>query len=489
MKKYIVAIDQSTSATKVFLIGEKGRILRRASKPHGQFYPHAGWAEHDAAEIWQNTLCGIKEVTSGVDTGEIAALSICNQRDTTLFWDKATGEPLRRAIVWQDVRAGELCSELSAHAERIRSVTGLELSPYYSAAKAAHALRADRDLMQKAKDGEALIGTVDSYLIYRLTKGKNFFTDVTNASRTQLFDIDKLDYDAGICEAFGIPVHCLARALPSDGDFGTVDREYLPGDVRITGVMGDSHASLFAQGCTKRGMVKTSYGTGSSVMMNTGRERVSAKGLSASIAYGFDGEVDYVLEGNITHSGDTLRWLCDEAEMASSPAEAERIAASVGDCGGVYLVPAFSGMGAPYFVSEARAAFVGLSRSSTRAHMVRAAVESMAYQNADVILSMLSHANCEIDRLNADGGGCKNGLLMQLQADLLLCPVSASSETELSALGSAIMAARKCGLYTAEEAETGEKKLYMPRITKEERDERMRKWFEAVSLVLGRSIE
>ena len=267
---------------------------------------------------------------------------------------------------------------------------------------------------------------MDSCLIYRLTKGRSFLTDVTNASRTQLFNIDLLQYDSEACRIFGIPEGCIAGVLPSDGDFGIVDSEILPGDVRITGVMGDSHASLFAQGCRRPGMVKTSYGTGSSVMMNTGRRRVDAKGLSASIAYGFRGEINYVLEGNITHSGDTLRWLCDEAQLATSPAEVEKIASSVPDAGGVYLVPAFSGMGAPYFDSEARAAFVGMSRSTTRAHMVRAALESMAYQNADVIRSMLLQADCEIGQLHADGGGCKNALLMHLQADLLGCSVCAS---------------------------------------------------------------
>ena len=485
MKKYIIAIDQSTSASKAFLIGEKGRILRRVSKPHQQYYPNAGWAEHDAEEIWQNVLSGIHEAAKDIDPNEIAALSLCNQRETTVFWDRKTGMPLRKAIVWQDVRAGELCNELSAHADRVRKATGLELSPYYPAGKAAHALREDKELALKAEGGDALIGTVDSYLIYRLTNGKSLYTDVTNASRTQLFDIGSLRYDADICAAFGIPVHSLAAVLPSDGSFGTVYSAYLPGSIPITGVMGDSHASLFAQGCIKPGMVKTSYGTGSSVMMNTGKNRIAAKGLSASIAYGWKGETDYVLEGNITHSGDTLRWLCNEAEMAATPAEAEKIASSVADCGGVYLVPAFSGMGAPYFDSEARAAFVGLSRSSTRAHMVRAAVESMAYQNADVILNMLASAQCDLPRLNADGGGCKNALLMQLQADLLQCPVSASDETELSALGSAIMAAEKCALFTVQEALTGEKRIYEPAISKTERDGLMRRWRGAVKRVLS----
>ena len=485
MKKYLVAIDQSTSASKVFLIGEGARILRRFSKAHRQFYPTDGWAEHDTEEIWQNIKEGILQVTSGIEPSEIAALSLCNQRETTAFWDK-NGCSLRPAIVWQDVRALELCGELSGKAARVKQLTGLDLSPYYPAAKAAHALQSDHKLRRMAARGEVRIGTIDSFLIYKLTEGEVFATDVSNASRTQLFDIYNMRFDGEMCALFGIDMACLAKVLPSDGCFGSVRGLEPLKDVPIIGVMGDSHASLFAQRCFSPGMTKTSYGTGSSVMMNTGtKPQSSGHGLSTSVAYGFQGETHYVLEGNITHSGDTLKWLCEQAEMVESVSEVEKTALRVPDSGGVYLVPAFSGMGAPHFDAEARGAFIGLNRATTRAHMVRAAMESMAYQNADVISAMQADAGMALSRLRADGGGCKNHTLMQLQADLLGCEVVTSEETELSALGSAIMAGAALGLWTCEEVNTATAHRYLPQITPAERQKRMDGWRCAVERVLN----
>ena len=487
MKKYIVAIDQSTSASKVFLADGNGTIVRRFSKPHRQYYPAPGLAEHDAEEIWQNVLEGMSEVTRDIDKEEIAAVSVCNQRETTAFWSRKDGCALRRAIVWQDVRAHELCGELAASAEEVKRASGIALSPYYSAAKAAHALREDPSLLARAKDGEALIGTIDSFLIYKLTGGQTFATDVSNASRTQLFNIRRLSFDGDLCALFGVPPKCLPRPLMSDADFGTVAAPEKLKGVPVTGVMGDSHSSLFAQKCLYEGMTKTSYGTGSSVMMNTGTQACESKnGLSTSIAYGFRGQVKYVLEGNITHSGDTLKWLVEQAQMASSVAEVEQIALSVKDSGGVYLVPAFSGMGAPDFDETARGAFIGLSRASTRAHMVRAALESMAYQNAAVINAMQADAGAHIAVLHADGGGCKNETLMQLQADLLGCPLEAGDETELSALGCALMAAEKTLGTDAEKQRVGKTRLYEPGISERERLSRMDGWYAAVRRVLNK---
>ena len=484
MKKYIIAIDQSTSASKVFLLDESAAILRRFSKPHRQYYPGGGGAEHDAEEIWQNVKEGIISVTDGIDKSSIAALSLCNQRETTVFWDKS-GKPLRKAIVWQDVRSAAVCEELKGGAKRVKDVTGLDLSPYYPAGKAAFALRGDRELLSMAASGDAYIGTVDSYLIYRLTGGNSFCQDISNASRTQLFDIRNKKYDAAMCDLFGVPIIALPKVLPSDGNFGETNAQGIAGGIPITGVMGDSHASLYAQGCVKEGMTKTSYGTGSSVMMNTGKTAFSSgSGLSTSIAYGCKGETYYVLEGNITHSGDTLRWLSDEAEMVSSPAKVEETALTVEDNGGVYLVPAFSGLGAPYFDSDARAAFIGISRSTRRAHMVRAALESMAYQNADVIYSMQSDSGVPVSLLHSDGGGCKNKTLMQLQADLLGCPVEASEETELSALGSAAMALSSLGLN--DKPNLGGTVLYEPKTDKAQRRQLMERWHRAVSMIRTR---
>ncbi len=487
MNGYIVAIDQSTSASKVFLTDENARIVRRFSKPHRQYYPCPGGAEHDAEEIWQNVREGISAVTDGIDRRLIKALSVCNQRETTVFWDKSTGLPLRNAIVWQDVRASLLCAALSGEADYVKLTSGLGLSPYYPAGKAAFALNEDPALGKRAAGGDALIGTVDSYLIFRLTGGRRFCQDVSNASRTQLFDIYTGGYDDRLCEIFGVPRACLPEVLPSDGEFGEVSAEGLPAGVPITGVMGDSHASLFAQRCTEPGMVKTSYGTGSSVMMNTGAKPLrSSSGLSTSVAYGYRGVTKYVLEGNITHSGDTLRWLCDEAELCASPAEVERVALSVKDSGGVFLVPAFSGMGAPYFDADARAAFVGMSRQTSRAQLVRAALESMAYQNADVIYAMQKDAGCDISVLHADGGGCGNETLMRFQADLLGCPLMAARESELSALGSAMMAGEKAGLYDIKALEPFPTRLYTPAIDAARREELMNGWHAAVRIVLGK---
>ncbi len=481
MSAYIIAIDQSTSASKVMLVDENCRIARRFSKKHHQYYDGPGRVEHDAEEIFQNVVEGIGEVTKDIAPEAIAALAISNQRETTAFWDRASGQAVRRAIVWQDVRAQELCRALSDQADTVSKKTGLKLSPYYPAAKAAHALREDASLSQRAARGEICIGTIDSYLVYRLTGGKRFLTDVSNASRTQLFDIRRLCFDEELCRIFGIPFACLARPISSDGDFGVTDCAGVPSGIRISGVLGDSHASLFGHGCTQEGMVKTSYGTGSSVMMNTGAAALDpGKGLSTSIAYGFGGRTDYVLEGNITHSGDTLVWLCDKAQMAQSPLEVEKIAASVEDTDGVFLVPAFSGLGAPYFDENARAAFVGINRGTTRAHMVRAALESMAYQNADVIGVMQDISGRRVSVLHADGGGCKNALLMRLQANLLGCPVEASDEGELSALGAALMAGISVGLFKPDSKVPGEKRSFAPDIDEQTRLQRMAAWQDAV---------
>ncbi len=482
MERYIVSIDQSTSASKVFLMDSRGKLARRFSVRHKQYYPKPGWAEHDADEIWHNVSRGLREVTEGLDPRRLAAVSVTNQRETTVFWDRATGAPVRPAIVWQDVRGSQLCAELAQNSDIVRKRTGLSLSPYYSAAKAAYALRADASLRARAESGDICIGTVDSFLIHRLTGGRRFATDMSNASRTQLFSLDSLAWDNSLCRIFGIPVCSLADILPSDGDFGFTDCECLPNGIPVTGVLGDSHASLFGHGCTETGMTKTSYGTGSSVMMNVGDRPVSPRdGLSCSVGYCCGGRACYVLEGNITCSGDTLNWLCEQAELCSSAAEVESVSASVPDTGGVYLVPAFSGLGAPYFDSGARAAIIGMNRATTRAHIVRAALESMAYQNADVAEVMAENAGSRLTALHADGGGSRNGLLMQFQADLLGCDVLCASCEELSAVGAGLMAGLATGFITDASACLATDREYRARISPDERSDRMAGWRAAVA--------
>ena len=479
--RHIIAIDQSTSASKVFLLDEKGEIIRRFSKAHQQFYPQPGHVEHDAEEIWQNVQEGIAEVSQGAPT--VAALAISNQRETTVLWERKTGRPLGKAVVWQDVRGEALCQSLSAHADMVRRQTGLPLSPYFPAAKAASVLQANPAWQAGAQSGDVCIGTVDSYLVYRLTEGKIFQTDVSNASRTQLMQLDTLAWSEELCALFGIPMSCLPQIVPSDASFGVTEGGcVIPAGIPITGVMGDSHAALFGQGCHKVGMAKATYGTGSSVMMNIGRKpALSEHGLATSVGFSFQDEICYVLEGNITCSGDTLCWLQDEAGLIHAAAETEAISASVPDTQGVYLVPAFSGLGAPHGDSDARALICGMNRSTTRAHIVRAALESLAYQDADVISAMEHDTGSQLSELKVDGGPTRNALLMQFQADLLGCPVQCAGASELSALGAGYMAGLTTGLYAGMgiiSPNAGQR--YFPQMTEAQRKPLLDGWKKAV---------
>ncbi len=480
MERYVIAVDQSTSASKVFLVDAQGEIVKRFSKEHRQFYPKPGYVEHDAQEIWQNVLEGIHAVASGLEKEQLCAIALSNQRETTVLWERETGQPVMHAIVWQDVRGEALCRQLEAHEAMVEHKTGLKLSAYYPAAKAASALADAPELRDRVRSGEICIGTIDSYLVYRLTGGKVFATDVSNASRTELCDIHSLAWDEALCGLFDIPMSCLAEIRHSDGDFGRMEGL----DIPITGVMGDSHAALFGQGCLKAGMAKATFGTGSSVMLNVG-ERVaqSQNGLSASVGFGFAGKTCYVLEGNITCSGDTLRWLRDEARMIGAVDEVEAIAQSVENSGGVYLIPAFSGLGAPYFDGDARAALIGMSHSTTRAHIVRAALESLAFQDADVVDAMSRDTGIAISELRVDGGPTRNALLMQCLSDLTGARIQCARQSELSALGAAYMAGLKTGLYTAFDRIPAVGKAgqtYTTTIGAAERESRLAAWRDAV---------
>lgn len=476
MKGHIIAVDQSTSSSKVFLLGENAEILRRYSKEHKQFYPQSGQAEHDAGEIWRYVLEGIHAVAQDMDA---AGLAISNQRETTVFWDRQTGEPLCRAIVWQDVRGEYICRELAQHASRVKELTGLSLSAYFLAAKAAAKLREDPSLRKRAEEGSLCIGTVDSYLIHRLTGGRVFATDVSNASRTQLMNLHTLAWSEELCKLFDIPLHCLPAIHPSDHMFGTTRLDGLAG-VPITGVMGDSHAAFFGQGCDAPGLVKATFGTGSSVMMHIGSKPVlSSRGLATSVGYSMNGQTCYVLEGNITSSGDTLRWLRDEMGMVADVAEVEKEASLMEDAGGVYLVPAFSGLGAPYNQPEARAVISGISRGNGRRHILRAALESMAFQDADVIAAMAEDTNAPLSELRVDGGPTANQTLMQFLADVLGYPVQCAAASELSALGAGLMAARKLNLWQGATLKKGVR--YAPGRDQAWRNQQLMGWRAAVN--------
>ena len=441
---HIIAVDQSTAATKAFLLDEAGRIVARTHKAHQQFYPQPGFVEHDAAEIWRNVEEGIRALAAKTD--QVAAIAISNQRETTVFWHRDSGEPLCPAIVWQDVRGNAICEELAAHEEEVSRLTGIDLSAYFPAAKAAAKLRERPDFLELARENKLCIGTVDSYLVFRLTQGASFTCDVSNASRTQLMDLNTLRFSPWLCDLFGIPINCLPQILPSDAVFGQARLPGLP-DIPIVGVMGDSHAAFFGHGCEEEGMVKASFGTGSSVMMNIGTKPLcSQSGLSTSVGYSYQGKTCYVLEGNVTASGDTLRWLIDEAGLARDFEELERLAAETPDANGVYLVPAFSGLGTPYNQAQSRALICGLNRGRQRRHILRAGLESLAYQDAAIIAAMEEDTGFPVKELMVDGGPASNATLMQFLSDVTGRVVRCAQAPEQSALGAAKMAALALGI-------------------------------------------
>ncbi|MBQ8653873.1 MAG: glycerol kinase GlpK [Clostridia bacterium] len=478
--KYILGIDQSTAGTKAALMDQQGRLSHAVRRRHQQYYPAPGYVEHDAEEIWQNVKALMAEAAQGVDKADIAGVSISNQRETTVIWERATGKPVHRAIVWQDVRAKGLTDSLADRADFVRRTTGLMLSPYFSAAKAAAVLKANPDLMARAQAGELCFGTVDSYLLYRMTDGKSFKTEVSNASRTQLMDLHTLKWSVELADMFGLPMSMLADEIcMSDADFGEVTAVESLRGVHVRSMLGDSHAALYGHGCVKPGMVKATYGTGSSIMMNVGDKPVLCEGgLSSSVGFGAKGRVCYVLEGNVTCSADTLMWLKDELQLISSMDDLAE-ASQVESTGGVYLIPAFAGLGAPWFYENARAMLFGMNRGTRRAHVIRAALESIAHQNADVMDAMGRDANCPVTALEADGGGSVNPLLMQMQSDLVPCKVTVPAEREVSLLGAAMLAGHGTGMLP-ENVQLPLEAEYTPAMTDEQRQASRAGWLDAL---------
>jgi glycerol kinase len=453
----ILGIDQSTSGTKALLFDQAGNIVVRADVPHAQHYPRPGWVEHDAEEIFANTLRAAKEAidASGVAPASIAAVAVSNQRETAVVWSRKSGKPVHNAVVWQCRRGADICGRLEAAgaAPAVKEKTGLVLSPYFSASKIAWILEDVPGAREAADSGELLCGTVDSWLVWKLTSGAVHATDYSNASRTQLFNLSTLDWDGDLLRLFGIPRSMLAELRFSDETFGRTDLGgLLPAPVPITGVMGDSHAALFGQCCFSRGMAKATYGTGSSIMMNIGgRRALSERGLVTSIAWGMGGKVEYVFEGNINCAGSTIQWLVEDLALIASAKEAGSLALSVPDAEGVYLVPAFVGLGAPYWDSGARASITGMTRGTKKAHVVRAAEESIAYQIKDILDLMVSESGADLRELRVDGGPTKDAFLMQFQADILDIPVARSAVEELSATGAARMAGLAVGFWQDKE--------------------------------------
>jgi glycerol kinase len=449
-----LAIDQSTSATKALLYDAAGKVIDKESREHRQIYPQPGWVEHDAEEIWQNTLAVVPAILARQPAGlaEVTCLSLTNQRETVVVFERASGKPLHNAIVWQCRRGDSICRELAGlgHERRVTELTGLRLDTYFSASKLKWLVHNRPDLAQRLARGEALIGTIDAYLIYRLTGGAVFATDHTNASRTLLYDINKLRWDPWLCELFAVPVKALPEVRESSASFGeTTFGGLLSKPLPIMGVMGDSQASLFGQRCLQPGMAKVTFGTGSSVLLNIGGTlRFSRSGAVSTIAWVHNGQPTYSFEGIINCSAATIAWLKDQLGLIPSARESAALASAVPDNGGVYLVPAFAGLSAPYWSPQARAAIVGLTAHSSRNHVVRAAEESIAYQLRDVLEMMKAEAGVALQCIHADGGPTADPFLMQFTADMLGLELRVASVPDCSALGAVLAGRLGQGLFS-----------------------------------------
>ena len=491
---YILVIDQSTSGTKALLFNEYAKPVSRSDKQHRQIYPEPGWVEHDPEEIYQNVLQVMGEViqNTGIISENIKCLSITNQRETVLIWDRHTGKPVYNAIVWQCMRGGKKCNELKEKGYEgiIRQKTGLIIDPYFSASCLNWLLQHDPLIMKNAQAGKLLAGTIDTWLIWKLTSGKVHATDFSNACRTLLLNINTMKWDDEICSLFDVPVTILPELKNADEIFGYTDAEGIfKRKIPLSGVLGDSHGALFGQRCYQKGLSKITYGTGSSVMMNIGAQVTEApEGLVTSVGYSIKGKTDYVFEGNIHSTGATIKWMADSLEILKGSAESESVASSVTSAGGVYFVPAFSGMGAPYWNNTAKAVISGIHGGTLKAHVVRAGLESIAYQVKDLIDLMLEKSGIDLIEVRADGGPTNNNFLMQFQSDMLNTPVLVSDVEEASALGAALAGGLGTGMWK-DLSEIEE--LYAVRIKKipqmraAQRESLYSGWKKAVHMALG----
>lgn len=489
MEGYILGIDQSTQGTKALLFDEAGGLVCRVDVPHKQFVDEKGWVEHDLEEIYQNTVAAVKNLVekAGIDRCLIRAVGISNQRETAAVWEKESGKPVGRAIVWQCARGAGICERIAAagYENFVKKHTGLNLSPYFSAAKIAWVLQNAPGAGEKASAGELCCGTIDSWLVYCLTGKKVFRTDYSNASRTQMMNLHNLTWDEEVCGIFGIPTKCLAEITPSDGEYGLTDFEgFLDQPIPIRAVMGDSHGALFGQGCHQPGMLKATYGTGSSVMMNIGEKPILSEAVVSSVGWFAEGKVQYVLEGNINYTGAVITWLKEDLGLISSPVETEELAGKANPKDKTYLVPAFSGLSAPYWDSNARAMLSGMSRTTGKAEIAKAALESIAYQIADVVQAMETVSGIKVAQLRVDGGPTGNTYLMQFQSDILNAAVRVPVVEELSGMGVAYMAGMAGGFYRREILDNAAKTVFTPQMDVKQAEMLLVGWREAVAMVL-----
>lgn len=488
MKKYIMALDAGTTSNRCIIFDKSGNIISLAQKEFTQYYPQAGWVEHDPEEIWETQLLVIKKALTSarISPCEISALGITNQRETTIVWEKSTGKPVYNAIVWQCRRTSAYCDTLrdKGLSPVIQKKTGLVVDAYFSGTKIKWILDNVEGCREKADKGELLFGTVETWLIWKLTRGKVHATDYTNASRTMLFNINTLNWDKDMLNEFGIPETMLPEPMESSGFFGCTDPDLLGESIDICGAAGDQQSALFGQACFSEGMVKNTYGTGCFMLMNTGNKPVESKnGLITTIAWGINKKVTYALEGSVFVAGAVIQWLRDELKMLDNAADSEYIASQVDDTAGVYIVPAFTGLGAPYWDQYARGTIVGLTRGVNKSHIVRAALESMAYQTVDVLSAMELDSGISIEKLMVDGGACANNLLMQFQADIINAPVERPVCVESTALGAAYLAGLHSRFWSSIDdiyANRSVQRLFIPSMQDDIRKEKIIGWKSAV---------
>lgn len=493
MEQYVMALDEGTTSTRCILFNKKGKICSSAQKEFTQYFPKPGWVEHNALEIWSAQLSVAVEAMAkiGALAENIAVIGITNQRETTILWDKDTGEPIAPAIVWQCRRTADMCDKLKeqGYEEFFREKTGLILDAYFSATKIKWMLDHVPGAKEKARNGKILFGTVETWLIWKLTKGKVHVTDYSNAARTMLFNIHTLKWDEEILELLDIPACILPKVVPSSGICGKTDAAFLGGEILIGGAAGDQQAALFGQTCFEPGEAKNTYGTGGFLLMNTGREPVDSKnGLLTTIAWGIDGKVDYALEGSVFIAGAALQWLRDELKMIESAADSEYMASKVKDTNGCYVVPAFTGLGAPHWDPYARGAILGMTRGVNKYHIIRATLESLAFQTNDVLCAMEKDSGLTLSSLKVDGGASANQLLLKMQADIIQRPVVRPECIETTAMGAAYLAGLAVG-YWKDKNEIRENwkigSRYEPSISEEESEYKKKQWNKAVSYASG----
>ncbi|MCI5899909.1 MAG: glycerol kinase GlpK [Lachnospiraceae bacterium] len=493
MESYIMALDQGTTSSRCILFDKKGKICSVAQREFTQIFPNPGWVEHDPMEIWSSQIGVAAEAMSkiGASAGDIAAIGITNQRETTIVWERATGKPVYNAIVWQCRRTSDMVDELKKDGfdQVIHTRTGLIPDAYFSATKLAWILNHVEGARERAKKGELLFGTVDSWLIWNLTNGKVHVTDYTNASRTMLFDIHRLCWDQEILDRLDIPVEMLPEVKPSSCVYGKTKGCLIGDGIPIAGAAGDQQAALFGQCCFESGDVKNTYGTGCFLLMNTGRDAVRSKnGLLTTIAVGMDGQVQYALEGSVFVAGAAIQWLRDDLRMLRDAASSEAYCLAVPDANGIYVVPAFTGLGAPYWDQYARGTIVGITRGTKKEHLVRATVESLAYQVTDVIEAMEKEAGVRLKSLKVDGGACANNFLMQFQSDILGAQVKRPGCIETTALGAAYLAGIAVGYWSGKDEVKVNwelERVFLPEMAEDDRRKLKKGWKRAVKCSFG----